>query len=99
MLALNFDYMKSVLSTEIATFHYPAGDVLTDEHARMSRMMDLKGAMAVTNLEHEEIGIVVRLASGEEVEILSNLIDVEADMVEVRGGHAIPVRAILRVEI
>ena len=91
--------MRSVQATEIAHFHYPKTDVLPDEKSRISRQIDLKSAMAVTNVEHEEIGIIVKLDSGEEVEVLSNLIDVEGDSVEVKGGHLIPIKAILRVEI
>lgn len=91
--------MKSVQATEIAHFHYPKTDVLLDERSRISRQIDLNSAMAVTNLEHEEIGIIIKLHSGEEVEVLSNLIDVEGDSIEVKGGHLIPINAILRVEV
>ena len=91
--------MKSVQSTEITHFHYPKTDVLSDEKLRISRQIDLNSAMAVTNVEHEEIGLIVKLDSGEEVEVLSTIIDVEGDSVEVKGGHLIPITAILRVEI
>lgn len=91
--------IKSIPSTEIALFQYATQDVLPDEPSRISRMIDLNSAMAVTNIEHEEIGLIVRLKNGEEVEILSTLIDVEDDSVEVKGGHLIPITAILRVEI
>jgi hypothetical protein len=91
--------MKTYQSTEIAHFHYANEEVLPNEVDRIGRMIDLKGAMAVSNTEHEEIGIIVRLRDGEEVEILSNLIDVEGESIEVRGGHLIPIKAILRVEI
>jgi hypothetical protein len=91
--------LKSVQSTEIAHFHYPANDVLPDEKSRISRLIDLNSAMAVTAVEHEEIGIIIQLRDGEEVEILSTLVDVEGDSVEVKGGHLIPITAILRVEI
>jgi len=90
---------RSISSTEIAAFRYPKQEVLPDEQSRINRMLDLNSAMAVTNIEHEEIGIIVQLESGEEVEILSTLIDVEGDFVEVKGGHLIPITAILRVEI
>ncbi|HNO32589.1 MAG TPA: hypothetical protein PKI78_12440 [Anaerolineales bacterium] len=55
--------------------------------------------MAVTNTEREEVGLIIRIASGDEVEYLSDMIELEGDFVEVRGGYAIPVKAILRVEI
>ncbi len=98
---MDFRYliMRSVPSTEIANFHYPKHEVLADQHAQFSRLLDLKSATAMTNMEHEEIGIIVQLENGEEVEILSTMIDVEAKYVEVKGGHLIPISAILRVEI
>ena len=72
--------MTSIPATEIAHFHYPSFDVLQDEQSRLNRLIDLNSAMAVTNIEHEEIGIIVQLSDGQEVEILSNLIDVEDDL-------------------
>ena len=91
--------IRTVSSQEIAHFHYPAYDVLPMEEDRINRMMDLKSAMAVSNTEHEAIGIVVQLTNGDEVEVTSDMIDVEDDVVEVKGAHLIPIRAILRVEV
>lgn len=91
--------IRTVSSQEIAHFHYPAYDVLPMEEDRINRMMELKSAMAVTNTEHEPIGIVVQLSNGDEVEVVSDLIEVEDEVIEVKGAHLIPIRAILRVEI
>ena len=91
--------IRRVTSQEIAHFHYPVYDVLPLEEDRINRMMELKSAMAVTNTEREPIGIVVQLNNGDEVEVLSDMIEVEEDTVEVKGAHLIPIRAILRVEI
>lgn len=91
--------MKTVQATEIAHFHYPAIDVLRDEKSRLNRQIELNSAMAVSNIEHEEIGLIVQLRDGEQVEVLSNMIEVEGDSIEVKGGHLIPIAAILRVEI
>jgi hypothetical protein len=91
--------IRTVSSQEIAHFQYPAYDVLPMEEDRINRMMDLKSAMAVSNTEHETIGIVVQLNNGDEVEVMSDMIDVEDDVVEVKGAHLIPIRAILRVEV
>jgi len=91
--------IRTVTSHEIAHFHYPSYDVLPMEEDRINRMMDLKSAMAVSNTEHEAIGIVVQLTNGDEVEVMSDMIDVEDDVVEVKGAHLIPIRAILRVEV
>ena len=91
--------IRTVSSQEIAHFHYPAYDVLPNEEDRINRMIDLISAMAVSNTEREPIGIVVQLSNGDEVEVISNMIEVEDDVVEVKGAHLIPIRAILRVEI
>ena len=91
--------MKTVSSIEIGGFRYINSEVLHDTEDRINRKIDLESAMAVTNTEHEEIGLIVKLESGEEVEVLSSLIAVEGDHIEVKGGHLIPIAAILRVEI
>jgi hypothetical protein len=91
--------IRTVSSQEIAHFHYPSYDVLPSEEDRINRMMDLKSAMVTTNTERETIGIVVQLNNGDEVEVMSDMIEVEDDVVEVRGAHLIPIRAILRVEV
>jgi len=49
--------------------------------------------------DHDEIALIVRLADGRRVEVRSILIDFENDFVELRGGIAIPLRAIEKVEI
>lgn len=74
-------------------------EVLSDATARAERDHALRSAMALSNNDHEEIGLIVQLSNGEVVEIASSLIDYEGELVEVRGGHAIPLRAILRVEL
>lgn len=65
----------------------------------MERHHDLKSAMAVTSTEHDEIGLIVMLADGEVVEIVSDMIEYEVDYIELRGSLTIPTRAIIRVEI
>ncbi len=91
--------MKTYQSTDIAPLRYSMEEVLTVETDRINRLIELNSAMSVSNIEHEEIGIIVRLRDGEEVEIVSSIIDVEDDSVEVKGGHLIPIHAIVRVEI
>ncbi len=55
--------------------------------------------MALTNAEHEEVSLYIKLADGEVIEVVSDLIDLEEDFVEVRGGMGIPVRAIVEVGV
>ncbi len=74
-------------------------EVLKEAEDRAERDHALRSAMAQSNNDHDEIGLIVRLADGETVEVFSSLIDYESDLVEVKGGYAIPVRPIVRVEL
>lgn len=84
---------------EIAKEHFPIHDVLHDENERKIRRHDLNTAVAETQLDHDDIGLIVQLASGESVEVMCNFIEMGEDFVELKGGHIIPVRAIEKVEI
>lgn len=83
----------------LSDLHFTQTEVLTDEADRAERDHALRSAMALSNSEHEEIGLIAELASGERVEIISTMIDYEFDLVEVKGGFAIPLCAIVRVEL
>lgn len=74
-------------------------EVLADKDAKSEREHALRSAMSLSNNEHEEIGLIVRLSNGEVVEIISPMVDFEGDLVELQGGHALPLRAIVRVEL
>ncbi|MCU0358078.1 MAG: hypothetical protein MUE95_10915 [Cyclobacteriaceae bacterium] len=84
---------------ELSEHHFPKRDVLYTPEAQAARLHDLRTAMVETNDDHEELGLIVRLVTGERVEIMSNFIEVSGDHVQVRGGHMIPIHAIERVEI
>lgn len=90
---------RSILARDVAQYRFAKTEVLPDEQSRITRMLDLNSAQAITNLEHEEVGLIVRLDSGEDVEVISDLIDVGTVHVEIKGGHLIPIAAIVRVEI
>jgi hypothetical protein len=59
----------------------------------------LHTAMNETNNDHDDIGLIVHLATGERVEVLSDFIELSGDFVELKGGCIIPVHAIEKVEI
>ena len=90
---------RTIELSAVSSVRFWATEVLTELGQRLNREHDLKSAMAVTNTEREEVGLIVKLESGESVEILSDMIEFESDFVEIRGGHIIPIRAIERVEI
>jgi hypothetical protein len=90
---------RKVTIEEIRSLKFAAEEVLTTFEEKFEREHKLKTAMALTNSDHECISLFVRLATGEVVEIASDLIDLEEDFVEIRGGYGIPLRAILDVGV
>lgn len=90
---------KKVTLEEIRHQHFAADDVLTTFDDRFERQHKLRTAMALTNTDHENISLFVKLANGDLVEISSDLIDYEDDFVEIRGGIGIPLKAIVDVGV
>jgi hypothetical protein len=84
---------------ELSKQHFPTYDVLTSEAERTAREHVLKAATDETYQDHDEIALILRLANGKRVEIVSNFIELTGNFVELRGGFDIPVRAIEKVEI
>ncbi len=73
-------------------------DTLSNIEKR-EREHQLISATALTCLDHEDVGLIMKLENGEEVEVISNRIDYEGDFVELKGGYIVPLRAIVKVEI
>lgn len=84
---------------ELASEHFSFRDVLNNEEDRVTRKHDLHTAMNETNNDHDDIGLIVQLATGESVEVLSSFIELSGDFVELKGDYIIPVHAIEKVEI
>lgn len=84
---------------EISLEHFSSQDVLKNPEDRKIRKHDLMTAMNETNLDHDDIGLIVHLATGERVEVLCSFIEMSGDFVELKGGYTIPVCAIEKVEI
>jgi hypothetical protein len=83
----------------VPALRFAKSDVLGSLEAKRERQHRLMTATALTNLDNEDVGLVVRLEDGESVELMSNLIDLEGDFVELKGGLIIPLRAIEKVEM
>jgi hypothetical protein len=98
---LEKDFQKLIHMTaeEVSIQHFPLLDVLNTEEEKAARKHDLKAATAETYQDHDEIGVIIRLANGRRAEVTSNFIELEGNYVELRGGFHIPVRAIEKVEI
>jgi hypothetical protein len=82
---------------ELAKEHFAHQDVLETPSGRVARKHRLEMAIAETAQDHEEIGLKVQLADGRVVEVYSNFIEMAGDFVELRGGCAIPLRAIEKI--
>jgi len=89
----------SLTPKELSMEHFSPHDVLKKEEDRQIRKHDLHTAMNETNQDHDDIGLIVHLATGERVEVLCNFIELSGDFVELKGGCVIPVKAIEKVEI
>ena len=85
------------INLELVPFlRFTKSDALFLPSEKRERDHQLVSATALTMSDHEEVGLVVRLADGENVEVVSNHIDYEGEFVELKGGHVIPIRAIVR---
>ncbi len=83
---------------EIDKQQFPHRDILSAEQKKL-REHDLRTAMNETYQDHDDITMVVRLADGRRVEVVSNFIEMGGDFVELKGGHAVPIWAIEKVKI
>lgn len=84
---------------ELCKQHFGKEDVLKEESDRQSREIRLRTATMETYQDHDEIALMVRLMDGRRIEVVSNFIELEGELVELRGGFAVPVRAIEKVRV
>jgi hypothetical protein len=94
-----FGKLLRMTPEEISKQHFAAEDALSSEEEKIARKKALKTAVMETYQDHDDIGIIVRLANGQRAEVFSNFIEQEGNYVELRGGFDIPLRAIEKVEI
>jgi hypothetical protein len=90
---------RQISVDELKNSSLAKANVLANAKDVMQRKHDLIAAMAYTNTEHDEVGIILQLASGEKVECVTDFLEYEEPLVELRGGVAVPVNCILSVEI
>jgi len=94
-----FQKLIRMTPAEVTKQHFAVEDVLRKPEERIAREHDLKAATTETYQDHDDIAIIVRLANGRRVEVISNFIELAGSFVELRGGFDIPVKAIEKVEI
>ncbi len=85
--------------TDLSDKHFAIQDVLESPIDQAARKHALESATSETNLDHDDIGLWIRLKDGTTVEVFSNFIDLDEEFVQLRGGCIVPVIAIEKVEI
>jgi hypothetical protein len=83
---------------EIKAAHFASREVLMDEDERKERFRKLIKAVIISHVEHEDVGIVIKLDTGEMIETYCNLIDFADDYVMLKGGTVIPLTSIVDIE-
>ncbi|HEX5111423.1 MAG TPA: hypothetical protein VFV79_01140 [Saprospiraceae bacterium] len=90
--------VRKIEVNEMKVAHFSKRDVLEDEGARVERIHKLLKAVVLSHIEHQDVGIVIRLESNELIETYCNLIDFAGDYVMIKGGTIIPLISIAEVE-
>lgn len=85
--------------TDLSDKHFATQDVLMNPIDKAARKHALQSATSETNLDHDDIGLWIRLKDGTTVEVFSNFIDLDEEFVQLKGGCIVPVIAIEKVEI
>ena len=84
--------------SEIKLSFFIERDSLINQEARRSRLEKLRKATILCNREHQTIGIITTLFSGEVVTVHSDFIECTDDFVQLKEGVIIPMRAIVDVD-
>jgi hypothetical protein len=90
--------VRKMALEEIRTAHFASREVLMDEEERKERFRKLIKAVIISHVEHEDVGIVFKLDTGEMIETYCNLIDFADDYVMLKGGTVIPLTSIVDIE-
>ncbi len=91
--------IRKISRDELGQIRFSPEEVLTTFAERHDREIKLRSAMAYTNHEHDSVWLIVKLESGELVELDSTMIDLEDEFVELHGGFAVPITAIYDVGV
>jgi hypothetical protein len=90
--------VRKIEVDEMKVAHFTKKEVLADEEARSERIRKLLKAVVLSHLEHNDVGIVIKLENDEVIETYCDLIDFAGDYVMIKGGTIIPLISIVDVE-
>lgn len=85
--------------SDVRTLSFGSKDVLNNNEEKQWRAGKLQRAMIISNSEHVPISVYIQLPNGEKFETESDLIEYADGFVIIKGGHHIPVSAILDVGV
>lgn len=91
--------VRKITPEDVKAVHFTRSEVLRAEEERRARIEKLLKAVVLSNCEHQDVGIVIKLASGEVIETFCDLVDFADDFVMIKGGAIIPLKAIVDVEL
>jgi hypothetical protein len=91
--------VRQIDSEKMKNEHFTHSAVVIREDDRVALIGKLLRAVILSHREHQMIGIVIKLESGEIIETFCDHIDFAEDFVMIKGGATIPVKAIVDVEL
>ncbi|MBD2767806.1 hypothetical protein IC235_07860 [Hymenobacter sp. BT664] len=80
---------------ELASMHFAAGDVLTDQAARQRRRVDADRATTLGNAYHGKLEIYFQTADGAAKRVATTVWAADGDHLTLKSGLALPLRAVL----
>jgi len=90
--------VRKITPEEVPFMRFTHTEVLNDLNERVERNWKLHKAVALSNVDHLDIGLVVQLDSGEVIETYTSLVDYADDYIEKKGGYFIPLHAVLEID-
>lgn len=89
---------RMIIPSDVRMIYFGTKDVLEKQEEKEARKSKLHRAVIISNTEHVPVSLYLKLPNGETVETQSDLVDYADDFVVLKGGHFIPVYAILDVD-
>ena len=90
--------VRKIEPEKMKTEHFTHSSAVVGEEDRIALIGKLLRAVILSHSEHQTIGIVIKLESGEIIETFCDHIDFADDFIMIKGGATIPVKAIVDVE-
>lgn len=88
---------RTINPSDIRLIYFGTKDALENNEAKEVRKSKLRNAVSQPKSEEMLINILMKLPNGETVETQSSLIDCRDEFVVLKGGHTVPVTAIVDI--